>query len=558
MGKTSQSTLVKGQAFYQASKFDNAIKLVKKELKKTPRDVELLRLLSACYYQLKNYQKAMEASEEIVAIESRSTGDLHNLGHVYFLLKDYEKAEKVHLEGLALESDPIGLENLSMVYLKQKKDSEAETTLLSLINKYPQQAKANSYFYLGALFFKKGNFSQAIYYYLAGLLREPNNLTGLIDLANTAMKSGDHCLTLQVIEKLSVISLDKFNFSQLSNMAVVLFECGYFNEAIQYFEKALSLKNDDRLGASYAMTLLAAGNYEAGWKQYLCRIKLLEVGYDKHGFTKPLWQGEDLNGKTLLIAHEQGLGDNIQFLRFLPLLKQKYNTTVIFKTQTVLFSLLEKFPGIDRLITNTDTLPEHDYHLPLLSLPNYLEIYTQQQFMPEPYLTVPAALILKWQPLTETNKKLKIGIFWKGNKLHANNDRRNCQLSDFLFLCQYQQIFLVSLQKETTIEEQNLLQKNGIVNAGDQVTDMADTVAIMTQLDLIITIDTSVAHVAGAMGKKVWLLLPYQTEWRHPRGENKSPWYHDVSFIRQPSVKNWSFVFSLLEKNIQAYLQLNP
>ncbi|MFN7096756.1 MAG: glycosyltransferase family 9 protein, partial [Gammaproteobacteria bacterium] len=166
-------------------------------------------------------------------------------------------------------------------------------------------------------------------------------------------------------------------------------------------------------------------------------------------------------------------------------------------------------------------------------------------------------LIERWRPLIATTAKLKIGFCWQGSKTYGNAARRDCPLTLFLFLCHYANILPVSLQKDVSDADKVILKQYNIVDAGSAINDFADTAAIIAQLDIIISVDTANMHLAGAMGKPVWLLLPFQTEWRHPRGEATSPWYQNVLFFRQPILGDWSSVFQLAERNLQAYMQLN-
>lgn len=551
-------SLKEGQELFLAGRYKDAITIAKKHLKKHPHDLEMLRLLSASYYSSKNFSEAVNVTHKIIELGPTNAESLFNLCHLYCLLEQYEEAEKAGLAGLEIApNNPLGLQNLSAVYLRQEKRDAAKELLNTLIDTYPQHATAKDCIQLASLLSEETDSIKIINLQLFALKKEPNYTTALNNLIGSATRRYEHCLVIQAIEKLLTIDRSKLKPLVAMTLATALFDMGYLDQAVSMFAFTLSLKEDARARASYGMALLGNGQYEAGWHEYLARIDIEEVGYKKHNITSKLWQGEELNGKTLVVLHEQGLGDNIQFIRFLPELKKKYNVNIIFKCQVALASLAKQIPGIDNVITKNDDVPEHDYHVLLLSLPLYLKIFSIDQFLPEPYIKADADLIDKWESLVYSDAPLKIGFCWSGSKTHAQNKRRNCALEQFLFLCTYAQILPVSLQKELTDAEKTLLKQHNIVNAGAVINDFADTAAIIHHLDLIITIDTSVFHLAAAMGKPVWLLMTFQTEWRHPRGIAKSPWYKDVSFFRQPSLGNWPFVFQLIEKNLQAYMQLN-
>jgi tetratricopeptide (TPR) repeat protein len=558
MDVEAKKPLEYGQELYLAGNYKEAIAFAKKHLKTHPNDLEMLRLLSACYYNSKNTKGAIETTEKIITIEPRQAEDLFNLCHLYCLLKQYEKAEEICLKGLALSPNhSLGLKNLASAYLGLNKKNEAKETFDLFISTFPQHATPEDFLNLANLLSQSKELTRIVQLILMALKKEPHHVAALSYLISAAMKHNEHYLVVQAIEKLLTIDREQFTKEAALNFATALFDMGYINESISMFEYTLQLYEDIRMRASYGMVLLSAGKFEKGWHEYLARIDLSEVGYEKHKFEGKLWRGENLNKKTLLIAHEQGLGDTIQFVRYIALLKKKYKVKIIFKSPVALENLMKQIPDIDSIFTKDDPTPKHDYHIPILSLPYYLHIFSNEQFLPEPYLNADKELINRWQSLISSPAKLKIGFCWGGSKTHAHNARRNCQLNHFLFLCTYAQVLPVSLQKELTSDEKATLQQYNIVDAGSAVNDLADTAALIAQLDLIISIDTSIAHLAGAMGKTVWLLLPFQTEWRHPRGIAKSPWYKDVSFMRQPTIGDWASVFKQVERDLQAYMQLN-
>jgi tetratricopeptide (TPR) repeat protein len=337
----------------------------------------------------------------------------------------------------------------------------------------------------------------------------------------------------------------------LKNLAITCFELGFPEKSIALYKKALSLKDSIENHFGYSLQLLGAGHYEEGWREYEYRLKMSQHNYNSLKINTPLWDGSNLNGKTIFIASEQGLGDNIQFFRFLFLLKQNYDCTIIFGCSSNLLRLVKQYSDLDHVICENDLIPKHDYHLPIISLAMHFKIYHESQFMADkPYIIPHPILANYWKQILINTKMIKVGFCWSGSPQHINNLRRNCNLFDFIKLMQNKNIKLYSLQKDINEDEKELLKAANIDDFGALFDDLADTTAAISQLDLVISIDSAIAHLAGAMGKKTWLLLPYYTEWRHPRNREFSPWYSSIKFYQQSIPGDWRSVFQQVESDL--------
>lgn len=337
------------------------------------------------------------------------------------------------------------------------------------------------------------------------------------------------------------------------NLAIYHFEHGNMDQALYYYSKAVTLDNSDANHLSYAHALLCNNNFAEGWREYEYRKSTLIYNQPVE-FKAPSWNGEDLNGKTLYVYTEQGVGDCIQFIRFLPLLKEKYNVTVLFVCSNELWRLFGCVPGIDAFVYDLKMLKEHDYYVQLCSLPFFLQIHNVNQLRPEPYLQIDPAINLLWQNRIPKTDKIKIGICWSGNPNFPKNKRRSCQLKDFLFLLIHPHIAFFSLQKVVTPDELQMLTIAGIPNLGPEFNDFADTGAAIEQMDLIISVDTSISHLAGALGKPTWLLLSYYNEWRFPITRETSPWYTSINYIRQTQAGDWRSVFAKVNEMLKALI----
>ncbi len=350
--------------------------------------------------------------------------------------------------------------------------------------------------------------------------------------------------------------LDKDNAGFHVNLALHYFDEGLLDKALYHYEEGIRLGD---LASAYfgkGLTLLASRQYQQGWLAYEARFRLESSNVSPVKLDIPYWdKTTSLDGKKLMICWEQGLGDNIQFMRFIPLLKQKHHPKISVACNNALAPLFKQIPEIDKVIHGKYLImQEMDYQISMLSLPYYLDIYQETQFFNKPYITAESNLIEKWSSHFNKQKKLRVGFCWRGRKDYINAMKRNICLDDFISLWGNPHVEFISLQRGLTDGEKEILHYSEVTSLGDTVGDLADTAAVMASLDLVISVDTAIAHLAGAMGKPVWTLIRYETEWRHPRGCDISPWYPSMRLFRQAKPGDWHSVFERVER---ALLEFN-
>lgn len=349
-------------------------------------------------------------------------------------------------------------------------------------------------------------------------------------------------------EKAVVGSPDNSIFCEL--LAKLYYALGDLNKAIEGYSMVNRFKETPETFINISLALLAAGNYQQGWALYEHRLLVEGLKKDYVQSSQPFWDGtSDISGKKLLLIWEQGLGDVIQFSRFIPLLKQRSRAEICFVCGPKLIRLLSGINGIDHIHMVTP-LPQHDYKIYLWSLPHIFGLFDETSYKTKPYLKADKKLITLWQEKLKPLKGYKIGISWKGAKKYNYNKERNTELRQFIDLLRHPHIDLVSLQKELTAEEDRILANSDILNLGESFDDFADTAAVVAGLDLVITVDTAIAHLVGAMGKPVWTLIRYETEWRHQRGRDTSPWYDSMRLWRQPTPGDWASVFAEIQNEL--------
>jgi hypothetical protein len=319
---------------------------------------------------------------------------------------------------------------------------------------------------------------------------------------------------------------------------------GRLQEAEVLFGRAAARKRDNpAIEVSLAHFLLSKGRFTEGWPLYEARYdprhKVRHAVAPKLRF--PAWQGESLEGRSLLLWPEQGLGDAVQMIRYASVLKARGLRQLTVHCYPALQSLLETAPGVDRVVTQRQDVQPHDFWCLQMSLP--LHMGTTLQTIPAdlPYLKAPADRIARWKPRLPAGRK--VGLAWKGSTLHSNDAWRSLPgLATLAPLWQVPRLRFVSLQKGEG-ETQAAAPPAGLdlVPLGHDFTDLADAAAVIEQLDLVICIDTVTAHVAGALGKPVWVLLPaWETDWRWLRDRTDSPWYPGVMrLFRQQQPRNW-------------------
>jgi len=321
----------------------------------------------------------------------------------------------------------------------------------------------------------------------------------------------------------------------------------HLKEAIPLFEKALAIRPDYPEAQVYwGLLQLLQGNLQAGWPAYNWRF-VFDDYKGKLPYNRALWEGESLNGKTLLVLGEEGFGDQIQFFRYLPLIQKKYDCHIIFVTDPVLITLFQQCQGVDELIETLHPDIQYDYFIPIMSLAKVFN--TSLETIPAniPYITPDPDLVSLWKKRMNKKARLQIGLVWAGSPKNPNNRYRSCRFSDFSVLATLNDVHFYSLQMGPESEQADILPVGMPLTRCDKnIRDFSDTAAIIQNLDLIITVDTSMAHLAGALGIPVWVLLSVRSDWRWLLEREDSPWYPSMKLFRPTTPHNWDNVMQLV------------
>ncbi len=446
-------------------------------------------------------------------------------------------------------------------------------------------SNANAWCFLGMACHDQGKYEEAVEAYHKATEIQPNFPVALSNLGNTLKQQGK--LEEAEASCRKALELKPDYSTAYNNLGVALVAQGRLAEAAETFEKALDLMPNDAvthsnlsaalvrqgkyseaeanskqalsLNPNYAeahknqgIVWLLLGDFERGWAEYEWRWQC--PGCNMPKYKAPLWQGESLAGKTILLHHEQGLGDTLQFVRYASVLKDLGASRVVVKTQKPLMQVLANADSIDELVCEDAALPSFDLHVPMLSAPGVLKTTFESIPGDVPYISADADLAAKWQQRLAKHKTFKVGIVWQGSPDFHADAQRSVPLKYFGKLAAIAGVELFSLQKGHGTEQLDEVDFQ-VTRFGDDLDNEAgpfmDTAAIMSNLDLVITSDTSVPHLAGALGVPTWVALSISPDWRWFLDRDDSPWYPTMRLFRQSTLGDWDEVFDRIASELE-------
>ena len=503
---------------FQQGDLDTAERLCADILGHRPDDFDALHLLGMLHLQRRSLVEALRLLSAALRSNAGSSDAMSNLGLALHATGRFDEAVASYRNALALAPDhPEILCNL-----------------------------ANACLELGRL-------GEALSAYDAALAGRPDHVGALVNRGNTLLRLNQ---PVNAIASYDAALIAMPGHPQiLTNRGHALRRLDQPEEALVDFAAALAASPEfAEAHFEAAMTRLTVGDFARGWKQYEWRWKTAAFARQRRSFSAPLWLGnEPVAGKTILLHAEQGFGDTIQFIRYAPLLAGQ-GASVICEVQPELKLLLSQLRGVTVMAAG-EALPAFDLHCPLLSLP--LALKTQLSTIPAevPYLAAPAERLAHWQGRLPPDRPCA-GFVWSGSATHKNDANRSVALAHFAALFENPPLRCFSLQTELRAADREALRDlPKLIHLGDDICDFADTAAIVSLLDVVITVDTAVAHLAGALGKSAIVLLPYAADFRWMRERKDTPWYPTAKLMRQPAFADWDSVIADLRDEL---LKLNP
>lgn len=461
-----------------------------------------------------------------------------------------EVANATQLAWAALRQHPFHPQawNLLAVAAWGRQDAPAAVLFGSRAARFNAGDPAN-WSNLGAFLKAAGRFEEASFFLQKAVKLSPDSAGAWSNLSNTLSALGRFDEAIEAARR--AIELAPAAAEYHYNLGVVLREVENFPEALAAFRQAQVLDPAHvRAQLHEALLELTLGDFAAGWDHYECRWLQPDCKEVRH-FNRPQWLGEDIAGKRILIHAEQGFGDTLQFIRYIPMVAAR-GAEVVLVVQPSLESFAARIPGVAHLIPSGEPLPACDYHCPLLSLPRAFRTVLATIPAATPYLQPLPELRARWHARLAGLRNYRVGIVWAGRPTHGNDANRSMVLPQFMALLSDPRFDFVSVQKgEATRQIAALPPQARILDLDAEIESFEDTAAILCELDELLTVDTSVAHLAGALGVKTRVLLPRLPDWRWLWDRADSPWYPGMRLYRQDHRKDWSGPLVRIAKDLR-------
>jgi FkbM family methyltransferase len=416
----------------------------------------------------------------------------------------------------------------------------------------PQNAHA--WCYLGIACHDQDRWDEAVAAYRQAIRFQPHFPVAFNNLGNTLRMQRRLQDALQCFDQALQQKPDYVN--AIKNKGTALTWEGHLDEALAAYRQALELAPEEaETHKNIGVIQLLRGDFDEGWNEYAWRWKTQETSLPEH--SQPLWDGSSLDSRTILLTAEQGFGDTIQFVRYARVLKQAYDCRVVMAVPPRLLPLLKTCPGIDQLVPDNEPPPAFDVFSPLLNLPGLLGHRPDSFPADIPYLSADPELVASWKRELADYGGLRVGLMWQGNRQHQADHMRSFPLQQLLPLAHLTGIHWFSLQKGFGIEQlDGLAGRMDIVSLGERLDEhtgaFEETAAVLQNLDLLIACDSSVAHLAGALGVPVWLALYRVPDWRWLLDRDDSPWYPRTRLFRQQKLGDWTGVFQSMADRLLA------
>jgi tetratricopeptide (TPR) repeat protein len=525
------------------------------------------------HHQAGRFAEAIEACRHTLAIHPNDAATLQTLGNALLALQRVDEAIEAYRQGLFAQPNSAGLHiNLANALRTAGRLEEAVISYRSAILVYPKRAQ--SYSDLGHVLCLLERHEEAVQPYRQALVLNPDDANTLIGLASVLLVLKEYEDACEHFQR--ALRLRPDDTSVLYGLGCSLLAQFRHKDAVPYLERAAELRpehNDTRaalgnalLGANrnaeallhyrtaeesnkdaaglqlnQALALLGNGAWSEGWQRFEARFSAVPEALPGLDLPKDavFWRGEDIAGRTILLQAEQGFGDTILCVRYAPLVAER-GAKVVLRVQYQLAKLVAEMRGIDTLLTNIDPTPAIGLVCPLMSLP--LAFGTEIATVPGnvPYLKTPSAYRLLWQTLLGVRRRPRIGVAWRGQQHLPHRSMPLAKLAPLLQCASYE---FHGLQKEMTEADREWLAANPLlIDHSAELQDFADTAAIAEEMDLVISIDTSVAHLAGALARPLWIMLPFSGDFRWLLDRGDSPWYPTARLFRQERPGDWDQV----------------
>ncbi len=539
--------LHQAKALHSAGQLDGAVALYHQVLDAQSTNVDALFLLGQAYHVMGKLEDAVACLEQTVNLAPRSAEAHNYLGALSAQQGKLQEAESSYRA--AIKEDPKYVPahgNLATVLHQQGKPEEAVIYCRRGLVLAPNSAELHCN--LGAFLTNLGRCDEAVASCRRALALKPDYVEAYYNLSRALVDQGNLDEAAACCRR--AIELRPDAAEAQGNLAFVLMKQHKPAETAACLQRLLTLTPDDvEAHFTYSQVLLQLGRFSEAWPEYEWRLK--RPG-QQETLPEPRWDGSPLSGRTILLLSEQGLGDDLQFIRYAELVKQQ-GATVLVGCRRPVARLLATCPGVDSVAVVGEPVPHFDLYVPLPSLPRIFRTSLDTIPCRVPYVAPDAQLISSWARELEPDRSFKIGIAWQGSPTNPSDLQRSIPLAHFAGIAKMLGVRLYSLQIGPGREQlDEFAGAWPITDLGNRLGDFYNTAAIVRNLDLVITCDSAPAHLAGALAMPVWVALPFVADWRWMLERADSPWYPTMRLFRQTSPRDWPGVFRRIEDSLAA------
>jgi tetratricopeptide (TPR) repeat protein len=538
------------KAFTESNQFERAKLSNLKALILSPEITEFYDQYLELYISNGNFENIVTSANYSLKLDPLSIVTRQVLANYYYRVGLKKQSFNVWMIILSIDPQQQAIWCNIGVVLQESKSFDQARRSYRFAN-YLSPYFYDPYYNIGNLYQELKEINKAIHAWTITLIIYPSHQASLTNIGICLGEMGSNRQALSLLKR--VLCLNPASHQAHSNLGVIYQNLKNWSEAIHAHRQSIALHYDN-ISAHFnlAHCLLTIGDYEKGWVEYEWRLKMRWKNVYHRDLNKPQWTGEEGRGRYLLIHADGGFyGDVIQFCRFIPMVLSK-GWRVIIEVPAKLISLLSQIPNIECWIARGDPLPYFDYHSPLMSLPHALSI-TLQNLDDEPYLQANQIKIDKWKKRVTSLSidKPKIGLVWAGHPyLHSaekQDERRSISFALLKPLIDNRDYQFFSLQKEGETQAHSDI----LIDFMSEIEDFDDCAALVMNLDLVITVDTAMVHLAGSLGQKVWMLDRLDSCWRWLRDKETSPWYSSLRIFRQATLRDWSTVIDNVQRELK-------
>ena len=545
-----------GVIFAKQARFAEAAATFRVAVRLAPTSPRGWHNLAMAHQDLQQWPAAEAALREGLKHDDGTTPTLHlALIHAWNeLKKSAEAIELARAASLKFPTSAAVWTALGILLSKSKAPEESIAAFQRAVKLEPAVAEAHSN--LAAALGKLKRWPESEIACREAIRLNPAHAMAWGNLGNCLRDQGRYAEAEPALRE--TLRLNPTDADAAGNLALTLATVGQHTEGLEWYDRSLLWKPvNAEVRFNRSLTRLALGDFENGWPDYETRWETEQLLGNKRTFPVPLWDGGTLSGRTILLHCEQGAGDTIQFVRFATVLAER-GATVLVQTTPALAALLRTVPGITRVIDEPRAEVTFHCHSPLMSLPYRLGMRVETIPAPVPYLVAPADLVEKWRERLGSVAGFKVGIAWQGNPKHIGDRWRSVPLAQFAPLGEIPGVTLCSLQMGPG-QEQLQDSPMRILDLGSEITgDFADTAALIANLDLVIAVDTSVVHLAGALGRPVWSAVAFNSDWRWLKGRDDTPWYPTMRLFRQRILGDWDELFARIASQLSSISKTSP